>query len=150
MCVGLSVVCVSLGRVPPGTIPTVDEARLTLATQWICLHGLPCPSDGRTRDDESSRICTCIRSHGLNVPMRLAYFSFELYFSIHEACSTVCPSTLQGVVCPLWSSFCTVLCTPRRTPLAISTAHFFQAEHLLCLFSLVFPSCYYSAGLLFG
>jgi len=58
-----------LGRVPPGTIPTVVEARFTLATQWICLHGLSCPSNGRTRDDESSRICTCIRSRGLNAPM---------------------------------------------------------------------------------
>jgi hypothetical protein len=41
MCVGLCVVCVSLGRVPPGSNPTVDEARFTLATRWICSHALP-------------------------------------------------------------------------------------------------------------
>jgi hypothetical protein len=69
--------CVSLGVVPPGSNPTVDEARFTLATQWICLHGLTRPSDGLTDDDESPRICTYIRSRGLNAPMRLVYFSFS-------------------------------------------------------------------------
>ena len=68
--------CVSLGVVPPGSNPTVDEARFTLATQWICLHGLTRSSDELTDDDESPRICTYIRSRGLNAPMRLAYFSF--------------------------------------------------------------------------
>jgi hypothetical protein len=51
-----------LGRVPPGTIPTVVEARFTLATQLICLHGLTCPSDGRTNGDEPPRIFTYIGS----------------------------------------------------------------------------------------
>jgi len=70
--------CVCLGVVPPGSNPTVDQARFTLATQCICLHGLTSLSDGRTDEDESPRICTYTRSRGLGAPMRLVYFNFSI------------------------------------------------------------------------